>query len=62
MVEKSILELEPIGKPDVNLISTFERARHKWSPDKFVVTLPFKGFMIAVRSVDYSGYGKRAAS
>jgi hypothetical protein len=25
------------------------------------VTLPFKDFMTAVRSVDYSGYGKRAA-
>jgi uncharacterized protein (DUF169 family) len=50
------------GKPDVNLISTFERTRHKWSPDKLIVTLPFKDFMIAVRSVDYSGYGKRAAS
>jgi uncharacterized protein (DUF169 family) len=41
------------GKPDVNLISTFERARHNW---------PFKDFMAAVRSVDYSGYGKRPAS
>ena len=50
------------GKPDVNLISTFERTRHKWSPDKLIVTLPFKDFMTAVRSVDYSGYGKKAAS
>jgi hypothetical protein len=50
------------GKPDVNLISTFERTRHKWSPDQLIVTLPFKDFMTAVRSVDYSGYGKRAAS
>ncbi len=50
------------GKPDVNLISTFERTRHKWSPDKLIVTLPFKDFMTAARSVDYSGYGKRAAS
>ena len=48
------------GKPDVNLISTFERMRHKWSPDQLIVTLPFKDFMAAVRSVDYSGYGKRA--
>jgi hypothetical protein len=50
------------GKPDVNLISTFERTRHKWSPDKLIVTLPFKDFITAVRSVDYSGYGKKAAS
>lgn len=50
------------GKPDVNLISTFERTRHKWSPDQLIVTLPFKDFMTAVRSIDYSGYGKKAAS
>jgi len=50
------------GKPDVNLISTFERARHKWPSDKLIVTVPFKHFMTAVRSVDYSGYGKRPAS
>ena len=50
------------GKPDVNLISTFERARHKWSSDKLIVTLPFKDFMTAMRSVDYSGYGKKAAT
>jgi len=50
------------GKPDVNLISGFERARHKWSPDKLIVTLPFKDFMTAVRSIDYSGYGKKTES
>ncbi len=50
------------GKPDVNLISTFERARHKWPPDQLIVTLPFKDFMTAMRSVDYSGYGKSSAS
>jgi uncharacterized protein (DUF169 family) len=50
------------GKPDVNLISTFERARHRWSSDKLIVTLPFKDFLTAVRSVEYSGYGKRPAS
>jgi uncharacterized protein (DUF169 family) len=50
------------GKPDVNLISTFERTRHKWSPDKLIVTLPFKDFVTAVKSIDYSGYGKKAKS
>jgi uncharacterized protein (DUF169 family) len=50
------------GKPDINLISMFERARHKWSSDKLIVTLPFKDFMIAVRSLDRSGYGKKAKS
>jgi uncharacterized protein (DUF169 family) len=47
-------------KPDVNLISIFERTRHKWSPSNLIVTLPFKDFMIAVKSIDYSGYGKKA--
>jgi len=50
------------GKPDVNLISIFERTRHKWSPDTLIVTLPFKDFMTAVRSVDYSSYGKKVPS
>ncbi|MDH5267798.1 MAG: DUF169 domain-containing protein [Candidatus Bathyarchaeota archaeon] len=49
------------GTPDVNLISTFERTRHKWSPDKLIVTLPFKDFMTAVRSIDFSSYGKKVA-
>jgi len=47
-------------KPDVNLISIFERTRHKWSPNNLIVTLPFKDFMTAVKSIDYSGYGKKA--
>ncbi len=47
------------GKPDVNLISIFERMRHKWSPNELIVTLPFKDFVTAVKSVDYSGYGKK---
>ncbi|MDH5267015.1 MAG: DUF169 domain-containing protein [Candidatus Bathyarchaeota archaeon] len=50
------------GKPDVNLISIFERTRHKWSPDKLIVTLPFKDFMTAARNIDHSGYGKKAPS
>jgi uncharacterized protein (DUF169 family) len=48
------------GKPDVNLISMFERTRHKWSPDELIVALPFKDFMTTVKSVDCSGYGKKA--
>jgi uncharacterized protein (DUF169 family) len=50
------------GKPDINLISTFERTRRKWSPNKLIVTLPFKDFMTAARSINYSGYGKKATS
>jgi uncharacterized protein (DUF169 family) len=44
-------------KPDINLISIFERTRHKWSPNKLMVTLPFMDFMTAVKSLDRSGYG-----
>nr|MDO8099384.1 DUF169 domain-containing protein [Candidatus Njordarchaeota archaeon] len=50
------------GKPDINIISIFERTRHKWSSDTLIVTLPFKDFMTALRSVDYSGYGKKGPS
>jgi len=49
-------------KPDINLISTFERTKHKWSPNELIVTLPFKNFMTAARSVDHSSYGKKAPS
>jgi uncharacterized protein (DUF169 family) len=50
------------GKPDINLISMFERTRHKWSQDKLIVTLPFKDFLTAAKSLDRSGYGKRVKS
>lgn len=50
------------GKPDINLISIFERKRHKWSPNDLIVSMPFKDFMTAVKNVDYSGYGKKTAS
>jgi len=50
------------GEPDINLISTFERARRKWSPNELIVTLPFNDFMTAVGSIDHSGYGKKTQS
>jgi uncharacterized protein (DUF169 family) len=50
------------GKPDVNLISTFERTRHKWSPDTLIVTLPFKDFTVAARNIENSSYGKKTSS
>jgi uncharacterized protein (DUF169 family) len=50
------------GRPDINLISTFERARRKWSPNELIVALPFKEFMTAMRSIDYSSYGKKVPS
>jgi len=50
------------GKPDVNFISIFERRRGTWSPDEFIVTLPFKDFLVAVESIPHSGYGSLPAS
>jgi uncharacterized protein (DUF169 family) len=50
------------GKPDINLISTFERAKRKWSPNELIVALPFKDFIAAVKSVGHSSYGKRTPS
>ena len=45
------------GKPDVNLISAFERRRGNWSPNEFILTLPFKNFSSAVENLAHSGYG-----
>ena len=47
------------SKPDINLISMFERRRHKWPSSDLIVALPFKDFMTVVRSVGHSGYGKK---
>jgi uncharacterized protein (DUF169 family) len=49
-------------KPDINLISMFERTRHKWPSSNLIVSLPFKDFMTAAKSVDHSGYGRKAKS
>jgi uncharacterized protein (DUF169 family) len=46
------------GKPDLNLISIFERRRGKWSPNELIVTLPFKDFLVAVESISHSGFGR----
>jgi len=45
-------------KPDVNFISVFERQRGEWSPNELILTLPFKEFMIAVKSIAGSRFGK----
>jgi len=47
-------------KPEINLISMFERRRHKWSSSDLIVALPFKDFITAVKSVGCSGYGRRS--
>ena len=39
------------GKPDVSF------RRGTWSPNELIVTLPFKDFLVAVKSVPHSGYG-----
>jgi uncharacterized protein (DUF169 family) len=46
------------GKPDINLISVFERRRGKWRPNELIITLPFKEFLIAVKSIAHSRYGR----
>lgn len=45
------------GRPEINLVSTFERRVRKWSPNEFIVTLPLKDFETAVESISHSGYG-----
>jgi uncharacterized protein (DUF169 family) len=47
-------------KPDINLISMFERTRHKWPSSDLIVTLPFKDFLTAVKNIDHSGYGRKS--
>jgi len=49
------------GKPNVNFISISERRRGKWSPNELVITLPFKAFLVAMNSLDHSGYGSSPA-
>ncbi len=50
------------GKPDLNLISAFERQRGKWSENELMVALPFKNFVTAIESIPYSGFGRLRAS
>jgi uncharacterized protein (DUF169 family) len=50
------------GKPDLNLISAFERQRGKWSENELLIALPFKNFVTAIKSIPYSGFGKPQAS
>jgi len=46
------------GKPQINLISHFERQAGKWSPNEFITAMPLKDFEELVRNVPHSGYGK----
>jgi uncharacterized protein (DUF169 family) len=45
------------GRPEVNLVSAFERRGGKWSPDELIVALPLKDFEAAVGNILQSEYG-----
>jgi len=45
------------GRPEMNLISAFERRGGKWSPDELIVALPLKDFEAAVENIPHSGFG-----
>jgi len=45
------------GKPELNLISTFERRAVKWSPNELILAMPLKNFEAAVENIPNSGYG-----
>ncbi len=44
------------ARPEINLISTFERRGDKWSPNELIVALPLKDFKEAVENLADSGY------
>ena len=45
------------GRPEINLISTFERQQNKWSQDEFIVAMTLKDFEEAVKNIPHSGFG-----
>jgi uncharacterized protein (DUF169 family) len=45
------------ARPELNLISFFERKRGTWSSDEFILALPLKDFEAAVENIPRSGYG-----
>jgi uncharacterized protein (DUF169 family) len=45
------------GRPEINLISTFERKAGKWSPNELMLAMPLKDFEGAVNNIPNSGYG-----
>jgi uncharacterized protein (DUF169 family) len=46
------------GRPEINLISTFERRQNKWSQDEFIVAMTLKDFEEAVKNIRDSGFGE----
>ncbi len=45
------------GKPELNLISAFERKAGRWSPNELILAMPLKNFEAAVENIPKSGYG-----
>jgi uncharacterized protein (DUF169 family) len=45
------------GRPEINFLSVFERRQEKWSPNEFILALPWKDFEVAVESIPNSGFG-----
>jgi uncharacterized protein (DUF169 family) len=45
------------GRPELNLISFFERKSGRWSSDEFILALPLRDFEAAVENIPRSGYG-----
>lgn len=45
------------GKPEINLISFFERRGGKWSQNEFITAVPLKAFETAVKNIPHSGFG-----
>jgi uncharacterized protein (DUF169 family) len=45
------------GKPEINLISFFERRGGRWSQNEFIVAMPLKAFEAAVRNIPHSSFG-----
>jgi len=44
------------GKPEINLISAFERVAGNWSPNELILALPLKEFEAALQNIPCSGY------
>jgi uncharacterized protein (DUF169 family) len=50
------------GKPEINLISAFERRGGRWAPNELVVGMPLKDFEAAIENIPESGYGMAETS
>jgi len=50
------------GRPEINLISTFERRVGKWSPNELLLAMPLKDFEAAVENIPNSGFGTAETS